>query len=632
MPSEIELVEKSNGQAGSNSNGSQEQRANGVEFAHQDSSYGGVLSEELQVPITAYASNELASVSLASIRVTPPEGGVPENLAEDVENPDPAERNLMREDQVDGLQVDSVTGLPVKKSRLGTVFSKRFSMGPRRGSIGSASGRPQRTSSGTSSIAGASVIQAAKEALQQAADAVKATLGPPQVELQENQLIRHNPKTGQIYIVTLQVLDEDEDEAGGEEEEDPMAQRPSSEPLANSTSLQSTNSMAFRATASYRPTMSMNILRRQNSNQNVSASNQSTKTQLSFFCSREALVEEYGESVGQFATFQMYLVCVNVVLVLVSLVSFIPHAASTGPMLLKSGQGGWNAQTVDQLLDVLFLSSYQPSHDKYWEIMMGLSYTVAFTAGPLYFILCKFELIGKIPLEDKILIPAEYDLRLPKEKYKEMCGSTPKIVFQTLSYFLFFLCTALPLLVMWILLYNMISTLAEMNYQTWSVWDAQISQLSLAVAAGSSVTIANIAFFLIVGILTELEYHSTYTNFRRHRLFKLCFYRFVNTMGLFVWSYYAELPWNVCVTKRVAMQHLLFVLSDLVLNNIIQLIVPFVYAAICPSCPPCCYGGKGGCCGGLDDDCCAECCPCCCGKKPPPEGEGAEGGDRKSVV
>lgn len=129
MPSEIELVEKSNGQAGSNSNGSQEQRANGVEFAHQDSSYGGVLSEELQVPITAYASNELASVSLASIRVTPPEGGVPENLAEDVENPDPAERNLMREDQVDGLQVDSVTGLPVKKSRLGTVFSKRFSMG-----------------------------------------------------------------------------------------------------------------------------------------------------------------------------------------------------------------------------------------------------------------------------------------------------------------------------------------------------------------------------------------------------------------------------------------------------------------------------------------------------------------------
>lgn len=167
----------------------------------------------------------------------------------------------------------------------------------------------------------------------------------------------------------------------------------------------------------------------------------------------------------------MYLVCVNVVLVLVSLVSFIPHAASTGPMLLKSGQvparrnqmhlharavllgqlgpenrviafdvacfacvfctsrrkqywrgawfgtgkagtvlngecilyqGGWNAQTVDQLLDVLFLSSYQPSHDKYWEIMMGLSYTVAFTAGPLYFILCKFELIGKIPLEDKV--------------------------------------------------------------------------------------------------------------------------------------------------------------------------------------------------------------------------------------
>lgn len=68
-----------------------------------------------------------------------------------------------------------------------------------------------------------------------------------------------------------------------------MAQRPSSEPLANSTSLQSTNSMAFRATASYRPTMSMNILRRQNSNQNVSASNQSTKTQLSFFCSREVL-------------------------------------------------------------------------------------------------------------------------------------------------------------------------------------------------------------------------------------------------------------------------------------------------------------------------------------------------------
>ncbi len=145
--------------------------------------------------------------------------------------------------------------------------------------------------------------------------------------------------------------------------------------------------------------------------------------------------------------------------------------------------------------------------------------------------------------------------------------------------------------VMWILLYNMIASLADLNYATWSVWDAQVTQVMLAVAAGSSVTLANAVFFLVVGVLTELEMHRRYTQFRRHRLLKLCVYRLVNTSAMFVWSYYAELPWNLCVTKRVALQHLVFVLSDLVLNNIIALLNPFLFRAVCQFCNPCCYGG-----------------------------------------
>jgi hypothetical protein len=156
-----------------------------------------------------------------------------------------------------------------------------------------------------------------------------------------------------------------------------------------------------------------------------------------------------------------------------------------------------------------------------------------------------------------VKLNADDDVMLTPEEYKKCCcGHLPKLVLQTLSYFLFLLCMAVPIAVMWILLYGLVARLAELNYNTWSVEDAQLSQALLALVAASSVTVANSVFFFVVGTLTGMEMHGRYSQFRRHRLFKLCVYRFVNTTALFVWSYYSELPWNICLVKRIAMQTL----------------------------------------------------------------------------
>jgi hypothetical protein len=204
-----------------------------------------------------------------------------------------------------------------------------------------------------------------------AGQAVKM-LEPRQKELASNQRISHNRRTGEPFVVTLACTQE----LGA----NTIPTAATSHEVVSPTSITFINS--------FQPSQ---------------VQNQQEQKRPSFFCSRKVLTSVYGEAVGQYAAFQLYLLCVNVVLVLIALVAFVPHAVDTGPKLRKSGQAGPSVDTIDQLLDVFFLSSFQPSHDGYWTAMMSLSYAVAFASGPLYFVLCRYKLID-VPTEQMVLL------------------------------------------------------------------------------------------------------------------------------------------------------------------------------------------------------------------------------------
>jgi len=208
---------------------------------------------------------------------------------------------------------------------------------------------------------------------------------PRQKELASNQRISHNRRTGEPFVVTLAC-----DGAGGAHT---ISTAATSHEVVSPTSIASIN---------YTTSSIASI----NSFQQSQVKNQQEEKRPNFFCSRKVLKSVYGEAVGQYAAFQLYLLCVNFVLVVIALVAFIPHAVHTGPKLGKSGQAGPSVDTIDQLLDVFFLSSFQPSHDGYWTVMMSLSYAVAFASGPLYFVLCRYKLID-VPTEQMVpFLPA----------------------------------------------------------------------------------------------------------------------------------------------------------------------------------------------------------------------------------
>jgi len=215
------------------------------------------------------------------------------------------------------------------------------------------------------------------------AEHVVEMLEPRQKELATNQRIIHNRRTGEPFVVTLACTDE----LG--EETSPTAAT-SRELVESPTSSAFINSLQQLSG----PVLIGGVA--------PQAQGQQEENRPSFWCSRKELESHYGEAVGQYAAFQQYLLCVNVVLVLISFVVFMPHAIYTGPKLRKSGQFGWSSvETTDQFLDVFFLSSFQPSHDGYWTVMMSLSYAVAFGSGPLYFVLCRYKIIN-VPREQMV--------------------------------------------------------------------------------------------------------------------------------------------------------------------------------------------------------------------------------------
>uniref|UniRef100_A0A6T7R5R4 Anoctamin transmembrane domain-containing protein n=1 Tax=Hanusia phi TaxID=3032 RepID=A0A6T7R5R4_9CRYP len=312
---------------------------------------------------------------------------------------------------------------------------------------------------------------------------------------------------------------------------------------------------------------------------------------ISFFCSRKELQDKFGMSIRQYYNFLNFITIANIILLLCSLIGWIPHAVNTFARLHEEGLG---LQTVSgtQLLSVFLLSSFQPSTDGYWIAMLGLCYSISAILGPTYYLIDLFY-FRDAPQEQFLERTMQLDQIDRKIKEGEDPDRLKKFRFMMLSYFLFLLCLGIPVAVMYFILFGLNRMMIQENYKVATNFPTSFSgtsQLLLALLAISTSSIANFVFGLVAGLLTDLELHVTWTGYRNHRLAKLVVYRICNTMALLFFTYYAEVPWYTCMITRIALQTILFVVMDLVVTLMLQMISPFVYQwwLNLINCRPCC--------------------------------------------
>jgi hypothetical protein len=89
-----------------------------------------------------------------------------------------------------------------------------------------------------------------------------------------------------------------------------------------------------------------------------------------------------GKSIMQYFNFLRFIILSNFVMTIWCFIGWIPHMQNARPLMDKEGLGELTDST--SAVDLLFLSSYQPSSDQYWLTMMVLGTIWMTFSGFLY--------------------------------------------------------------------------------------------------------------------------------------------------------------------------------------------------------------------------------------------------------
>jgi hypothetical protein len=115
-----------------------------------------------------------------------------------------------------------------------------------------------------------------------------------------------------------------------------------------------------------------------------------------FFCSREEFEKSFNQPNGQegahvtnYFDFLVFIILNNFVMSIWALIGWIPHIRNIMPRLDRAGRASLqtDGSTYNQPVEVMFLSTYQPSSDDVWTAMVVLGSLTMLSSGPLYYFL-----------------------------------------------------------------------------------------------------------------------------------------------------------------------------------------------------------------------------------------------------
>jgi hypothetical protein len=93
--------------------------------------------------------------------------------------------------------------------------------------------------------------------------------------------------------------------------------------------------------------------------------------------------------VVQYFNFLKVIIVNNVLMTVWSLLCWVPHAINVWGRLRADGVGDVQAIGRAGAAEILFLSSFQPSSDAAWDLMMYLGTATMFLTGPIYYVVAK---------------------------------------------------------------------------------------------------------------------------------------------------------------------------------------------------------------------------------------------------
>jgi hypothetical protein len=93
--------------------------------------------------------------------------------------------------------------------------------------------------------------------------------------------------------------------------------------------------------------------------------------------------------VTQYFNFLIFLLANNFLMTTWSLVGWVPHAINVWRRLRADGVEDLRALGRSGAAEIMFLSSFQPSSDKMFDLMMYLGIATMLVTGPCYYIVAK---------------------------------------------------------------------------------------------------------------------------------------------------------------------------------------------------------------------------------------------------
>ena len=275
-------------------------------------------------------------------------------------------------------------------------------------------------------------------------------------------------------------------------------------------------------------------------------------------------MELLGPQIRQYFNFLRFIILTNLVFFLLTLISFVPHVSKTTDMLKTVGASlGQGSSTSTSKLDILFLSSYQPSSDGAWTAMVALCSILSFLTGPMYILASTYIFKDYIGASERNL-SAEDDVI--EDNRDQTAGYNLRLI---INYLLFCVCCGVPALIMYVMFESIAKSTMQQSYDRGAEAGtnafSEVLTLVYALVPSAIVSLSNIAFASVVDMLNRWDKHPTWSKYRNHRLFKILGFRIVNVMCLFVFKYFSDVPFYTCVTRRISFQVFTFMLPSLCL-------------------------------------------------------------------
>ncbi len=91
----------------------------------------------------------------------------------------------------------------------------------------------------------------------------------------------------------------------------------------------------------------------------------------------------------QYFNFLKFILANNILMTIWSLLGWVPHAINVWGRLRADGVEDIRALGRSGAAEIMFLSSFQPSSDKMFDLMMYLGIATMLATGPCYYVVAK---------------------------------------------------------------------------------------------------------------------------------------------------------------------------------------------------------------------------------------------------